>query len=234
MLSTLVELKKYSILNYIFGFIFLNCIIGEYYNLQTLVLLVKPFITLSLAVALWAYTKLKGKFHKRIFIGLILSLTGDCLLMLSHERLFLYGLLAFFLCHSSYVRAFYLDFRSAPELDKKNARITVIIGAMMCTSFFFFIRPYLGNMRVPVLAYCLVITFMGMMAAFRNKRVNKTSFQLIMIGALFFYLSDFLLVVNRFVNPFERAHVVIISTYMLAQYFIVIGAIDRRLLINNN
>ncbi|RYE54560.1 MAG: lysoplasmalogenase [Sphingobacteriales bacterium] len=103
----------------------------------------------------------------------------------------------------------------------------------MCTCFFFFLRPYLGPMRVPVLGYSLTITFMLMMAAFRNMRVNQSSFEMIMIGALFFYVSDALLAINRFVTFFSLANLAIMVTYMIAQYLITMGAINRTLLNKN-
>ena len=84
-------------------------------------------------------------------------------------------------------------------------------------------------MRVPVLAYILIISFMLMMAVFRNMRVNRLSFNLILFGALLFILSDALLAYNRFVNPIAYSGVWIMATYMIAQYLITMGGIERKL-----
>lgn len=232
MLSTLAELKKYYIFNYIFGIIFFGQILADYYDLEILTILLKPGTTISLMVGLYIYTQLKGRFHQRIFVGLMFSLFGDCFFLFQNSKsiFFIYALIAFFICHIFYTRAFYLDFRSAPELDKKGARITVVLGAVICTCFFFFLRPYLGSMRVPVLGYSLMITFMLMMAAFRNQRVNKSSFELILSGAILFYISDALIAINRFVISFNHASTAILVTYTFAQYLITMGAVNRILL----
>jgi uncharacterized membrane protein YhhN len=75
-----------------------------------------------------------------------------------------------------------------------------------------------------------VISLMMMMAAFRNLRVNRSSFLLILFGAIFFLVSDALLALNKFVIQFDYAGVFIMATYMAAQYLITMGAVDRKLI----
>ncbi|RYZ48704.1 MAG: lysoplasmalogenase, partial [Sphingobacteriales bacterium] len=134
------------------------------------------------------------------------------------------------ICHIFYITAFYLDFRSAPELDKKGARIAIAICSIFGMGFYLYIRANLGPLRIPVMAYTFVISFMMMMAAFRNQRVNTLSFNLILVGAMFFVLSDALLAINKFSQAFNHAHLFIMVTYMAAQYLITIGAIERKLI----
>ena len=189
---------------------------------------------ISLSVYLIITTKLKGRFHKRILAALAFAVIGDVLLCTgsASQQYFIYSLLAFMLCHVLYISAFYLDFKSAPELDKKGARLAIICCGLVATGFFFYIRPHLGMIRVPVLGYTLVISFMVMMAAFRNQRVNALSFNLILAGAICFMLSDAILAYDKFVLEVSHAHLVIMVLYLVAQYLIVIGAVERKLLHN--
>jgi uncharacterized membrane protein YhhN len=43
------------------------------------------------------------------------------------------------------------------------------------------------------------------------------------IGALFFFASDALIAVNRFVSPFASARVAVIVTYHIGQVLLVLG-----------
>lgn len=228
-------LKKHWKFTFVFIVIGLLHLTGVLTNIQTLALYTKPLIVISLAIYLISATKLKGRFHKRILAGLIFALVGDVLLSFvsENEHYFAYGLVAFMLCHLLYISAFYLDFKSAPELDKRGARLAIICCGIVATAFFFYLRPHLGVMRVPVLAYTLVISFMVMMAAFRNQRVNRLSFNLTIIGAISFMLSDALLAYHKFAFEFPYANFFIMITYLAAQYLITIGAVERKLLHNN-
>jgi len=46
-----------------------------------------------------------------------------------------------------------------------------------------------------------------------------------MVGAIFFMLSDTLLAMNKFVAPIENERVLIMSTYIIAQFLIAKGII---------
>lgn len=228
-------LKKYLKFNLLFALIFILQVYAEFNEVSFLRYLIKPCIVLSLLIMLYTQTGLKGRFHKRLFTGLIFALAGDVLLMMAWKdpSYFMYGLVAFLICHVYYISAFYLDFRSAQELDKKGARIAIVLCALFSISFYFFLRPHLGAMKLPVMVYTFVISMMMMMAAFRNKRVNAISFNLILFGALCFLLSDSILAYNKFVKGFDFAGVFIMASYMAAQYLITMGGVERKLLKND-
>jgi uncharacterized membrane protein YhhN len=97
----------------------------------------------------------------------------------------------------------------------------VLAGTGLVTILF----PHLGGMKIPVMLYALVITLMAMFALFRYGFTSQKSFVLIFSGALFFMLSDSLLAINKFMEPFTLASLAIMTTYILAQYLIVEGAI---------
>ncbi|MCX2453869.1 lysoplasmalogenase [Pedobacter sp. PLR] len=228
-------LKKYLKFNLLFALIFILQIVAEFQQFTTLRYFIKPCIVISLMVMFYVSTNLTGRFHKRLFAGLFFALLGDVFLMFVWQNpgFFMYGLVAFLIGHILYISAFYLDFRSAQELDKKGARLAIILCATFSIGFYFYLRPHLGDMKLPVMVYTFVISLMMMMAAFRNQRVNVLSFNLILFGALFFLASDATLAYNKFVKGFDFAGVLIMATYMIAQYLITIGGIERKLLKND-
>lgn len=193
----------------------------------------KPLIAITLLIWLYLATKLKGRFHKRIFTGLVFSLIGDVLLILSSDRpnLFNFGLIAFLLCHVFYIRAFTLDHKSNPE--SKNPFFLWGAGALIifCIGLFFYLQPYLGAMQFAVLVYSIIITFMAIMALNRYGKVNLQSFKLILAGALFFLLSDSVLAIDKFSRPIAQSGVLIMASYMIAQYLIVYGTVVRELVV---
>lgn len=227
-------LKKYPWFQLLFVFIFILQLLSVWSSKTVLASFSKPLIVISLLIMLSVGTRLKGRFHKRIFTGLVFALAGDVLLTYAagSENFFIWGLAAFLLCHLFYIRAFYLDFKSAPELDKKGARIAIFCCAILAISFYFYLRPHLGIMKLPVMTYILVISMMMMMSCFRNQRVNNISFKLILFGAIFFLLSDGILAYNKFVSPISHSGVWIMASYMIAQYLITMGAVERKLLHN--
>jgi uncharacterized membrane protein YhhN len=228
-------LKKHLWFNLLFALIFVLQITTGFFNTGCLAFFIKPSLVLSLLIFLSLSTKLKGRFHKRLFTGLIFALAGDILLICAahDEAYFTFGLATFLLCHIFYISAFYLDFKSAPELDKRGARIAILLCAILATGFYFFLRPYLGIMKLPVMIYILVVSMMMMMASFRNHRVNASSFKLVLFGAVCFLVSDGILAYNKFIQPVGYAGVWITATYMIAQYLITVGAVERKLLHNN-
>jgi uncharacterized membrane protein YhhN len=95
-------------------------------------------------------------------------------------------------------------------------------------SYYSWIRDYLNDFKIPVLAYIFVISVMAILAAYRYRRVNLLSFRLICFGAVFFVISDSALAFRKFVEPYSFAGILIMSTYMIAQFLITMGTIERK------
>ena len=103
----------------------------------------------------------------------------------------------------------------------------LFIMGIFTMGFYIWIRPYLNDMKIPVMAYMVIISIMAILAGYRYQRINLLSFQLILAGAIFFIISDSLLAINKFVEPFLYSGVFIMATYMIAQYLITMGALVR-------
>ena len=229
--------KKNLQFSFAFAFIFIIQLLAETdQGTAKLVLadfhhVIKPSITISLMAYVAYKTQLKGRFAKRIFAGLVFGLFGDVFLMYDYvdPYFFMLGLTSFLIGHLLYISAFYLDYKWAPSIEKKYTRIAIGVFGVFCVAFYLFLRPYLGDMKIPVLIYAFVISLMAIMATNRKSRVNTISFNLIFYGAILFLISDSVLAYNKFVSPVRFAGIWIMATYMLAQYCITIGAIERKL-----
>lgn len=224
---------KTKLFSFIFALVFIVQLYAETAGNMFLLQFSKPLIVISLMVWLYSSTNLKGRFHKRIFTGLIFALAGDVLLMLQAGRpmFFIYGLISFLLCHIFYIRAFTLDHRSNPKHRTPYFLWIVGVFAIFCSGLFFYLQPKLGVMQFPVLMYAIIITVMALMAVNRYGKVNIFSFKLILYGALFFLLSDSVLAINKFTQTIPQAGVLIMATYMIAQYLIVYGTVVRELVV---
>lgn len=224
-------LKKYPVFKLAYALVFIGVLAAEYWHWTRLNFAVKPCISLVLLTFLCLSTQLKGRFHQRLFTGLVFALTGDTLLMLTgyNPSYFFYGLAAFLICHIFYISAFYLDFLSAKELDKKGARIAIVCCAVIFTAFYLYLRPHLPLLKLPVLICIFTGALLVMMSVFRNQRVNPLSFNLILAGVLMFIITDALMAQIHFIKHFEHADLLISATYMIAQGLIITGGVERKL-----
>ena len=223
-------LKNHKVFTLVFGIVFLLNIFTQSALLQDLNIFIKPLICISLAFYLFKNANMAAGFNRLVFVGLIFSLFGDCFLLFAGRDIyfFLYGLVSFLLAHVVYSFAFFRDFKNNPQASKIYGHLMFFILGVFTLSFYTFIRDYLNDFRIPVMIYMFVISIMAIMAAYRYKRVDLFSFRLILTGAVFFVISDAALAFNKFVEPYPFAGILIMSTYMLAQYLITIGAIERK------
>jgi len=223
--------KKYKAFSLLFLLLFIVQLLVTLYSSPAIALVLKAGIILLLIVFFVQQTKLKGRFHKRLFIGSLFALLSGILLLFPNIPS-MYSWTCFLLVQIFYIRAFYLDFRSAQELDKKNARIAILACTVLGMGFYIFLRPFLDSLRLPMMLFTFLNCMMLMMAVFRNLRVNQESFKLIFVGVLLFVLSNSLLALHLFAGSFPLAGLWITATYLAAQYLIVTGGVVRKLLNN--
>ena len=91
----------------------------------------------------------------------------------------------------------------------------------------FSLFPQLGEMLLPVTLYTLTIFLMVIMAIFRLNRTSTISFYLVFSGAIIFLISDSMIAINKFMVPILYERVLVISTYMMAQFLIIIGLAEH-------
>jgi uncharacterized membrane protein YhhN len=222
--------QKTKLFSFLFFIVFAIQLYAEYRDHVGLRLFSKPLIVLVLMAWLYKGAGIKNRFNARIFLGLGFALAGDVLLMLqgNNTSLFIFGLIAFLLCHVFYIAAFNVDRTASPAIKNPFFLWAIIVFAVFCSALFFYLQPHLGALQYPVLVYAIIISSMAVMAVSRFGKVNLFSFEIIFYGALFFLFSDSMLAYNKFVEPLPHAGVIIMSSYMLAQYLIIYGTVARK------
>jgi uncharacterized membrane protein YhhN len=181
----------------------------------------KPFIILSLGLAVLPHFKA----HPKLLIGLFLSWIGDVLLIFqgANELFFIGGLVAFLTAHLFYISIF------SQAINKQHFRFsfTTLLFPVYAGLLFWFLYPTLGEMKIPVIIYALVICTMGISAVLRNDVSNKNYF-IGVNGALLFIASDSVLAVNKFAQPLPYAGFLIMATYCAAQFLIVKAVTEEK------
>jgi uncharacterized membrane protein YhhN len=167
------------------------------------------------------------RLHRLMFAGLFFSWAGDVILEFTEINgdLFIPGLVFFLLAHVMYLTVFFITPGKNVILNK---RIYLLIPVLISgTGLVYFLYNDLADMRIPVLLYAAVILTMLAGAINRIEKVNRRSYLMVLGGAILFLISDSALAINKFSSHFESSDIVIMSTYLLAQFLIVKGYIEQ-------
>jgi len=99
----------------------------------------------------------------------------------------------------------------------------MLLLLLYAIGLFYFFKDGLGDLFIPVIIYMFVILMMLTTAFLREGTVPKNSYNLVFLGAIFFIISDSLLALNKFYSPLPLSGIWIMTTYSIAQSFIVLG-----------
>ena len=160
-----------------------------------------------------------------ILYGLTASWIGD--ILLQFDNLFIPGLLAFLLAHIFYIRFLVLTKSENPSFLKLRPVMLIAVLAYLI-ELMNLLWPHLGEMKIPVLTYGITISVMLSGAMWQYQKLDSKTALFLIIGAAFFVASDSILAINKFKTHFEYSGILIMTTYIIAQLFIVMGAIRYR------
>lgn len=213
-----------------YGLAATGTIAGDMTGNDMLVYVCKPLLTIILSSWFFFNSRRYGdRFTLLVQAGLFFSLIGDVALMFQEldEFYFLIGLGAFLIAQICYAMAF--AYNALEVGDMEGLVISGVLSLVIVLYGVFFVSglmPKLDDMMMlPVMTYGVAICMMGVAAAFRYRRTYVRSFWLVFIGALVFIASDSLLAIDRFQKPLDSAPLLIMLTYVLAQYMIVAGCL---------
>ena len=213
---------------YIFVLASLGELVTTTFELQIVHLVCKPLIMITLGT--YYLLAVHREDHSTSLVGAVLfSLVGDVLLMIedSGGLFFKLGLAAFLLAHVFYILT-YRQHRTEGEVDKlkgiQKMRLAFPI-VLSATGLLVVLYPVLGDLRIPVVIYTLVVMFMTLNALFRYGFTNTKSFFMVFAGAILFMISDSILAISKFHHPIKHADLMVMSTYIAAQFLIVRGLI---------
>jgi len=173
----------------------------------------KPLSTSLLVVIILLSILLDpGNLTFKLFIlaGMLFCFGGDMALMFDSKKSFLAGLVSFLIGHVVYAAAM-AYFNGFWFSGAATTAIVVALGLPV----FIYLYPGLGSMKVPVIAYMLVISFMlhSALLTFQSDYFNTAQAWLLAVGAALFYLSDSILAGNRFRRPFKDTRISLLFYY---------------------
>ena len=190
-------------------------IYADYKKQRYLTYIFKPItIGLIMVIGIIQPAEVSDTYRYLILSGLFFALIGDIFLMLPSDR-FLYGLSCFLITHIFYILAFISD-SSFPA-----NYLYLIPGLILGMIFLKLLLPHAGVKTVPVLLYSIILVFLLWQATGRIDESFNHSSIVAFIGTLFFIFSDIILAFNRIVKNFKSAQLLTLSTYYIAQLFIV-------------
>jgi len=191
------------------------------FGLTPVHLVAKPLLMITLLLYFIFATKGYPAWRTLVGIALVCSWAGDVFLMVGNR--FVEGLSAFLLAHLFYISAYHKTGASNGQLKPQDMLKFVLFGIVLIWMLY----PGLDDMLIPVVAYALILLSMGVWAHKRRGATSTTSFRLVAAGAVLFVVSDGLLALNRFAIEIPAERILVMSTYIAAQFMIVQGLIKH-------
>jgi uncharacterized membrane protein YhhN len=160
-----------------------------------------------------------------IMVALIGGWAGDIFLMLENEdKWFLFGMGAFLINQIFYIISFLLSITNIANFSTWGL---FLLGPALLVLFFTvprFIKKT-EDLKIPVIVYMAAILTMHVSALLRLADFSGLPFILVYVGSISFIFSDAMIAVNKWDEEVPNARLVIITTYLLAQFSIALGAI---------
>lgn len=203
-------------------------LLGIFLNINLIAWLFKPLLVPFLMYAVYSARYFSGT--KKLLSALFFSWLGDIVLMRANddEMYFILGLVLFLISHVFYVILFFQQ----PGKRKTFGNSMFWVGCVGILAYLagmlFLLFPTLGEMKIPVALYALTISVMLAMAykVFLTIKTNERYW--IFFGAISFVISDSLLAINKFYQSLPHAAILIMATYLFAQYGITSGLLNHK------
>jgi len=192
---------------------------------ETLRYITKPLLMpLLIAFFIFQTKDPASSLKKWVVLALVFSCAGDVLLMFEsmNGNFFVFGLVAFLIAHIFYI-LFYESVIRKEGLSKNYWWFLPVI--IYYIALIYILSPNLGDMKLPVRIYGIVISYMLIKALQTGRIKNLGAATLMIAGAILFITSDSILAINKFYEPFKYAGIAIMLTYGIAQLLITLGAI---------
>ncbi len=200
-------------------------LIASWTGNHTLEYFVKPLIMVWMAVYFVLFAKKRSNLWM-ILMAFFFSWLGDILLMFSYkvEVLFYAGVGGFFLSQLSYILVFTRYFESPKKGFVTRKPLILIPYILYLVGIIILLFPGLeGIMRPIIIVYGASLIGMALAVVNLKGKVLKSIFSYIFLGSILFLLSDSMIAIDKFHTELPQARVLIMSTYMAAQFLILMG-----------
>ena len=224
-------------IEYIFlGLFFIAAIVnvlGEYKDNNTIKLISKPLL-MPFLILFYIFGIVEGATLAQvdwlIVVALIGGWAGDVFLMLDNKKKwFLYGMVAFLVNQILYIISFFLSISDVTAFDLWGLFLLLPVLIMLI-----YMAPTpiknAAEMKIPLLVYMTVILTMHIAAVLRLAEFQGLAFIFVYIGSISFVFSDATIAVNQWDKKMRKFGAISMATYILAQFFIVLGLLFSALL----
>lgn len=207
-------MKKEKLFTALFVVISLGYLLGLQADIDALKFLFKPLITIALMLM---YVNLVKAKNNTYIAALFFSLVGDTMLLYSSEFTFIIGLISFLLTHILIIVILFKEFKLTEVKHKLMAIVPLFI---LFYALIDFLKDDLNSLFYPVVVYGLTISFFGIIALANYLQNKSKANRTLLFGAVLFIISDSLLAVDKFSVKTTFLPLLVIVTYMAAQYLI--------------
>lgn len=194
---------------------------GIYFLPESARIVFKGILLPVLLAAAWKSHAFSGK--NLLLAALFFSFTGD----VSIEYNFMAGLVSFLIAHLFYIALFYKLISGSPRIRPLMYAGGAVLAAYLGW-FLYQLLPVAGALQAPVAVYALVIGTMLALAIAGYSYWLKSPAIWVIGGAVSFVVSDSALAWNKFHTPLDWwGPLLIMSTYLWAQYAITVGVLEQ-------
>lgn len=161
--------------------------------------------------------------HPLVYIGLLLSMVGDILLLRQHKVLFLVcGTFAFYFAHACYIAQYLIICQPMPYYGY----IATAVAYLLIVLFGYrFLRKAIKTRGLAIggINYFAII-FMDFAWSIIACILGHVDFLILnALGMTSFVFSDAFLVRNLFVKRQKKSHFIIMTSYLLAEALVAVG-----------
>ena len=187
---------------------------GIYLDKQMMVNFAKPMLMITL---FWYYYSNAKKLNKYFVLGLFFSFLGDILLLGAGEMYFVFGLLFFLIAHVFYIIIVLKIIQITKPKEFIIASVPFLLLFLVLMNVLY---AGLGAIKIPVIIYAITISFFGIVSLILYLQAKIKISLLLLVGVLTFIASDIILALNLFYKKQSFYPLLIMMTYVLAQYLI--------------
>ena len=224
-------------IEYIFLVIFFIIVIleifAEYKDNKKLEYCTKPLL-MPLLILFYIFGVIEGASIARVDWLIVVALIGGCagdifLMLKNQEKWFLFGMLAFLVNQIFYIISFFLSISNITNFDRWGL---FLLGPAILMLIFMVPRfiNKTEDMKIPVLVYLGAILLMHIVAILRLAEFQGLPFILVYVGSISYIFSDATIAVNKWDTEVTNGRLIIMTTYIMAQLFIILGALFTALL----
>ena len=177
----------------------------------------KTALSLLFIVAVLVQPHLIPKYYHLLLVGLIFCLIGDVCLALPQQRMFLLGLVSFLVGHIFYVLGFFSVTSTTAWTWVGSLAVLLVSGTI-----YWWLRPHLGEMKIPVVIYIIVISIMisGACSLLGNPDLSRSGRIMAFTGAVSFYFSDVFVARDRFLKKEFLNRLIGLPIYYTGQFLL--------------